>query len=387
MQNKSEMAIMIRDTDVDLQVSTAKQYPRSVSRAITTAKEIACLSQEMAESCIYAIPRAGKTIDGPSVRLAEIVASCWGNARVEGRPFSVENDRVLAEATYWDLEQNVAFRVTKSRRITDKNGRRFNDDMIEVTMNAAVSVALRDAIFRGVPKSVVEEVYLAARETAVGKLSSLAERRDRMVKSFAAMGITEDRILFKIGKVGLNDIGQKDLAVLIGLHTQLKEGADVEEVFPDPASIVIPEKEYRTALRESAIPRDHLAKLLAAEGIRSLTGASIEHYKTAIGIIRDWDRMQDAPAVEVEPEVKEPTAPAPEPPAERRMRKKRVAVEREAPKAAPASEPTTKPNGKRNCLGNYEDGNDACLDCEDRVGCLESIDARGRNATLPGMFK
>ena len=46
---------------------------------------MATIDAEVAGSCFYKLSRGGKTIEGPSVRLAEIVASAWGNLKFGAR--------------------------------------------------------------------------------------------------------------------------------------------------------------------------------------------------------------------------------------------------------------------------------------------------------------
>ena len=77
--NNEVPARTISDTNVLSQVETAKRYPRDVRKCLQEAEEMALLSPEIAEACIYSVPRAGKAIQGPSVRLAEIFVSSWGN--------------------------------------------------------------------------------------------------------------------------------------------------------------------------------------------------------------------------------------------------------------------------------------------------------------------
>ena len=65
--------------NVDAQVSTAKRYPRNISRAVDNSIALATLDNETAQSMGYALPRGGKPITGPSVHLAKLVVSNWGN--------------------------------------------------------------------------------------------------------------------------------------------------------------------------------------------------------------------------------------------------------------------------------------------------------------------
>ena len=44
---------------VDVQVATARRFPRSITSFIRRATEMATLTPEIAASCVYALPRGG----------------------------------------------------------------------------------------------------------------------------------------------------------------------------------------------------------------------------------------------------------------------------------------------------------------------------------------
>lgn len=221
------------DGEVDIQVSTAKAYPRSIRKFRDKALAMATLDEATAESCIYALPRSGKSIEGPSARLAEIVASAWGNMRVEAKVASEDDRFVYAEATAWDLETNTAIRYSSRRRITDKYGKKYNDDMVAVTANAACSIALRNAVFKIVPKAYVNPIYEAAKQIAVGTAETLANKRAKMVGYFQKMGVTPEQIAAAVGKAGVDDITLEDLATLKGTATAIKDGdVSIDNAFP-----------------------------------------------------------------------------------------------------------------------------------------------------------
>lgn len=231
--------------EVDMQVSTAKRYPRSLDRSVKKAIMLATMDKETAESCFFALPRAGKLIEGPSIRLAEIIASSWGNMRCESRIIDVgdTNNHVTAQATAWDMENNTLVRIESKRRITDKNGRRYKDDMILMTQNAAISIALRNAIFRVVPRSFVDNIYRGARKVALGNAQTMQQRRTGAFNTFAKLGVTEERILAALEKESVNDIDVEDLSKLLGLLNAIKEeSTTVEEAFPEVKETE-PEKE------------------------------------------------------------------------------------------------------------------------------------------------
>lgn len=220
-------------TDIDVQIATAHRYPRSISTFKRMAMEMATADEETAKSCFYALPRAGKNIEGPGVRLAEIVGSAWGNMRYGARIVGERGNFIIAEGVAHDLERNVAMTTQVHRRITDKYSRRYSDDMIAVTANAACSIALRNAIFKVVPKTYVDSIYEKAKEVAVGDTATLASRRHKMLEHFQKMGIQPDRIYRSLDVKGIEDITLEMLEKLIGWSTALRDGVStLDEIFP-----------------------------------------------------------------------------------------------------------------------------------------------------------
>src|SRR5678816_4803120 len=96
----------------------------------------------------YSLPRGGRNIVGPSVRFAEVVASSWGNIRSGARIIDIDDKFITAQGQCFDLEKNICVQVEVKRRITKKDGKRYDDDMIGVTGNAACSISLRNAVFK-----------------------------------------------------------------------------------------------------------------------------------------------------------------------------------------------------------------------------------------------
>lgn len=231
--------------EVDVQIATAKRFPRSVKRFVAKATELATLDEETAQSCFYSLPRDGKNIEGPSARLAEIVAASWGNIRAQANIIDEDGGFITAQGICWDLENNVAVSTEVRRRITQKNGRRFSDDMIGVTANAACSIALRNAVFKVVPMALVRPVYRKAREVAIGNADTLNDRRQKMIAYFGKMGVRPEQICAKVEKAGIEDIGLDEIGILIGISTAIKEGdTTIDEQFP-AAAPKLPEKKSK----------------------------------------------------------------------------------------------------------------------------------------------
>lgn len=259
MSVESGTVALLNKSEIDQQVATAHRYPRSVKRFRDEALQMVTLNESIAESCIYALPRSGKTIEGPSARFAEVVASAWGNCRAGARVVSDAGEFITAQGVFHDLERNVAITYEVQRRITDKNGKRFNADMIGVTGNAASSIALRNAILKGVPKAFWDDMYQAARRTVMGDFKTLANRRADALKAFVSLGVSEAQVFAKLDVSGIEDIGMEHLVILRGLITAIKDG----DTTPEQAFDAAPASERRKKEPQSAYPEADFDKNLA----------------------------------------------------------------------------------------------------------------------------
>lgn len=220
---------LLNKSEIDTQIATAHKYPRSIKRFRDETLQMVTLSENVAESCIYALPRGDKTIEGPSARFAEIIASSWGNCRAGARVVSDNGEFITAQGVFHDLERNVAITYEVQRRIVDSNGKRYKADMIGVTGNAASSIALRNAILKGIPKAFWDDMYNAARRTVMGDVKTLANRRADAIKAFMAFGVNQDQILAKLEIQGIEDISLDHLVILRGLLTAIREGDTTPE--------------------------------------------------------------------------------------------------------------------------------------------------------------
>jgi hypothetical protein len=193
-------------------------------------------SQPVALSMFYSLPRAGKQIIGASIRFAEIVAPCWKNCAVASRVVGDATDTVTAQGIFIDYEANLRNSIEVPRRITDKNGNRFNADMIVTTSNAAMSIARRNAVLKGgVPQALWSPAYEAAQLTAVGKAVSHAQRVADAMEYLMKLGVTELQALNAVECPSIKDLEIEDLVTLKVLCGEIKRGEKtIEQVFGSP---------------------------------------------------------------------------------------------------------------------------------------------------------
>lgn len=227
----------IERANIDIQIATAKKYPRSLARVKNDILSTATLDEETAESCFYVLPargnEGGKPIQGASVRLAEIAVSCFGNIKAGARIISNDGNFVTAQGICHDVEKNVSVSVEVRRSIKGKNGKTYSDNMIQVTSQAACAIAYRNAVFKVVPLALVKPALDKAMQLAKGDIKSLSERRGIMVDKFAKLGITKERLAERVDKQSIDEITLDDLQTLTGCYNALKDGeAAVDDIFP-----------------------------------------------------------------------------------------------------------------------------------------------------------
>lgn len=240
---EAPMMQMISAAEISQQISTAKRYPRTLSKVKADMLSFATLDEETAGACFYTLPRGGKSIQGPSVRLAEIAVACYGNLRVGSRIISTvtngDSPHVVVQSVAHDLEKNTAISIEKRRRIVGKKdyntGTRKapDEDDINLATNACSAIAFRDAVFKVVPQALIQPVLDAAKKCAIGDIKSLSEKRNKVVDRLKQMGVPLDRILHQAEARKIDDIDYDKLEVLIGLGTSLKDGnTTLEAAFP-----------------------------------------------------------------------------------------------------------------------------------------------------------
>jgi len=226
----------IERAQIDMQIATARRYPRQLSLVKQRMLSFATLDEETAAGCFYTLPGRkggdGKPLQGPSVRLAEIALSCYQHLRAGSRIIEDDGSFITAQGVVHDLENNVVISIEVKRRVTTREGKRYGDDMIATTGNAACSIALRNAAFRVIPMALVKPVYEAAKKLAIGDSKSLVQRRAASIEHFSKLGISKEKVCEALGVRGVDDIQLDHLEILIGYATAIKDGdVSVDDVF------------------------------------------------------------------------------------------------------------------------------------------------------------
>lgn len=237
-----EMLEAINRSEIDVQIATARRYPRDIEQCKSNMIALASIDEDVAYSCFYHLERTDKDgkraiIEGPSVRFTEIISACWKNLRIAGRIIGNDGKTITAQGICHDLETNVAYSTEVKRNITNKYGKTFSQDMQVVVGNAAVAIAQRNAICKVVPQvlisSVVKEVQAKALEHI--KQTGVQGQWSSCIACFQAYQVTDLMLLDYIGKKSAEEVTAEDIQKLAGVYNAIKEGTTtVEDTFMKP---------------------------------------------------------------------------------------------------------------------------------------------------------
>lgn len=239
---QAEMLQAINRAEVDVQIATAKQYPRDLNAVLNKIATYATMDRETAEDCFYQLSRKdangnNSIIEGLSVRMAEIIAGSWGNLRVQTRIIGNDGKMITAQAICHDLETNFAVSKEVKRSITTKKGYTFSQDMQVVTGNAAASIAFRNAVLTVIPKAVTKRIINDVKKVALGQDIDLEKRREAIINYFGNLGVTKEQLFDYLNITKIEEIDKEKVFQLRATANAIKEGTTtIRETFIRPAA-------------------------------------------------------------------------------------------------------------------------------------------------------
>jgi len=254
---------LITRAEMETQLSWAESHPRSLTKFRDRALSLATFSVGVAASCEYALKKGEVTHLGPSVRLAEIVASTYGNLRYGSRIVDNDGRVITAQGSCHDLENNTSGNFEVKRLIIDERGQRFNDEGILLAGLAANAIAIRNAIFKVIPSAIIMDIMADVRKVAKGTIETLPERRDATVNYFMDQGVKAAQICELMEVARIEDIDLDKLAVLNAYRATVE---NQEGVLKDIFKIKPGHK--KAAINKSNKALEELHKVLDKKGIK-----------------------------------------------------------------------------------------------------------------------
>lgn len=205
----------------------AKNFPRDEHLAYAKAMD-ACKRKSLAEKAMYSYPRSGSTISGPSIRLAEELARCWGNVDFGIKELSQKDGESEMQAYCWDMETNTMSSqtfVVAHVRDTRKGQVRLTEqrDIYENNANMA-GRRLRARILAVLPPDLVEAAVAECKKTLAGNNDiPISDRINKMVVAFGKFGVKIEAIEKRLDRK-IDTMTNEDISEYIGIYNSLKDG-------------------------------------------------------------------------------------------------------------------------------------------------------------------
>lgn len=254
----------------------AKKFPRNENECYMKMIN-SCKRASLAEQAMYAYPRGGQMVTGPSIRLAEVLAQKWSNLSIGIEIVSQTNDKTEAKAFAIDRENNFCveqYFTVKHQRTTKKGVQRLTDerDIRELVANIG-SRNLRGCILRIIPGDIVEAAVEQCKKTLESSDIPIAEQTKRLIIAFDEMGVKVEHIEKRLGH-NLEAIIPQEIVTLRSIFKSLKDGMAKREDFFDIAS-----NKAETAKEElkALLEKNKTSSSSSSEIVNTETGEVVEN--------------------------------------------------------------------------------------------------------------
>ena len=231
VESESHRAI----AEVQAAIMLAKRFPRDQVEATDRVLQ-SCCRPTLAESAVYSYTKGGQEVTGPSIRLAEAIAQCWGNLQFGIRELAQGGGKSTVEAFAWDVETNTrqvkVFEVPHVRH-TRQGAKLLTDprDIYEMVANQGAR-RLRACILGVVPGDVVDAAVTQCETTLRTKVDVTPEGIKALLTAFSEIGVSADQIAQKLGHK-VDSIVPAEIVRLRKIFRGIKDGYSTAEAeFP-----------------------------------------------------------------------------------------------------------------------------------------------------------
>lgn len=263
-QNGSDLSVESNRSIAEVQgaIIVAQKFPRNMN-AIYNRTMVACQRKKLAEQSMYAYPKGGQMVSGPSIRLAETLARNFGNLSYGIKEVDQRDGESVMLAYCWDLETNVRsikeFTV-KHERHSKRGVTKLKDprDIYEVTANIGAR-RLRNCILSVIPGDLCDEAQDQCEKTLQGNSKEpLSDRIKKMTHAFSEIGVTAEMLEKRLGHPA-NAMVDVQLIELRKIYQSIRDGIAKREVFfqlPISQTMDKPTSDLNAKLKESMAPKE-----------------------------------------------------------------------------------------------------------------------------------
>ncbi|MDA1747691.1 hypothetical protein OWP16_01360 [Bacillus paranthracis] len=233
----TEAMVSRQAQEVQMAMYVAKKFPRDTYDAFQRIMK-ECERKLVAENAVYQYPKGGQKVQGPSIRLAEVIARNWGNIDYGIIELDQKNGESSMMAYAWDLETNTRqtkiFTVKHERTAKGKTNKLTDSrDVYEHTANMGTR-RMRACILGIIPGDIVDAAVQKCNDTLVnGQKEPLEDRLRTALDAFKKeFGVTKEMIEEHF-KYNIDSFTEHDYVKLGQIFTSLNDGVGKKEDFFD----------------------------------------------------------------------------------------------------------------------------------------------------------
>jgi hypothetical protein len=212
--------------EVQAAMIIAKRFPRDPIAAMDKILQ-ACTRPTLAEGALYSYSRGGSEVTGPSIRLAEVAAQCWGNVQFGIREIEQRNAESTVEAFAWDVETNTrqvkVFQVPHERH-TRGGVKQLTDprDVYELVANQGAR-RLRACILGVIPGDVIEAAVAQCEVTLNASADVGPDALKKLADAFGKIGVSQEQIEKRI-QCRMEAIRPAQVVQLRKIYASIRDG-------------------------------------------------------------------------------------------------------------------------------------------------------------------
>lgn len=186
-------------------------------------------------------------IEGPSIQLAMAAVRAWRNCAVEMEQVQDLGDSWVFTAVFIDIEAGTTLkRQFRQSKTSVVYGRHDEERKTDIRFQIGQSKAARNVVVNALPKGLINEAVEAAKRNVRARLekwiadrgeTGLVQAQDGAIDALKRYGVTEERVLAKLGRATRKALTVDDLIILRGDIQAIADGTDrAEEIYPGPES-------------------------------------------------------------------------------------------------------------------------------------------------------
>jgi hypothetical protein len=220
--------------EIEVRVMLAKRFPRDEERCyqrLMTAMKF----PKMADAASYKLPwlkdDSGKLVSGPSVHLARLAASIYGNMASGNTVVASDDQADTVRGFAWDLESNyLRFEdVQVQRYIPRKKGNAT--ELVLANQDQRMRNAAnyggrkeRNCILRMIRRDIIEDALEAAEGTKLAKIKKNPDAAlKKIIKAFGELSITVEQLQAHLGHK-ISESSAEEIAGLREIFVAIRDG-------------------------------------------------------------------------------------------------------------------------------------------------------------------